>query len=51
LTAYAGIEDRKRALVAGYQLHIPKPVEPAELTSVVAKLAERKAKPTSSSNN
>jgi len=51
LTAYAGIEDRKRALVAGYQLHIPKPVEPAELTSVVAKLAERKAKPTSSSTN
>jgi signal transduction histidine kinase/CheY-like chemotaxis protein len=45
LTAYAGIEDRKRALVAGYQLHIPKPVEPAELTFVVAKLAERNAKP------
>ena len=40
LTAYAGIEDRKRALVAGYQLHIPKPVEPAELTSVVARLAQ-----------
>jgi PAS domain S-box-containing protein len=41
LTAYAGIEDRRRALSAGYQMHVPKPVEPAELTSVVARLAER----------
>jgi len=41
LTAYAGVEDRMRALSAGYQIHIPKPVEPAELTTVVAKLAER----------
>lgn len=41
LTAYAGIEDRRRALSAGYQMHVPKPVEPAELTSVVAGLAER----------
>jgi PAS domain S-box-containing protein len=45
LTAYAGIEDRRRVLLAGYQMHIPKPVEPAELTSVVASLAERNAKP------
>jgi CheY-like chemotaxis protein len=41
LTAYAGVEDRVRVLSAGYQFHIPKPVEPAELTTVVAKLAER----------
>jgi CheY-like chemotaxis protein len=41
LTAYAGIEDRRRALSAGYQMHIPKPVEPAELTRVVASLGER----------
>jgi CheY-like chemotaxis protein len=41
LTAYAGVEDRMRALSAGYQMHIPKPVEPAELTTVVANLAER----------
>jgi CheY-like chemotaxis protein len=40
LTAYAGIQDRRRALSAGYQLHIPKPVEPAELATVVASLAE-----------
>lgn len=45
LTAYAGIEDRRRALSAGYQMHIPKPVEPAELTSAVASLAERYAEP------
>jgi PAS domain S-box-containing protein len=45
LTAYAGIEDRRRVLLAGYQMHIPKPVEPAELTSFLANLAERNAKP------
>jgi len=41
LTAYAGVEDRMRVLAAGYQMHIPKPVEPAELTAVVASLAHR----------
>ncbi|MDT7777812.1 MAG: hypothetical protein QOC99_324 [Acidobacteriota bacterium] len=41
LTAYAGVEDRLRVLSSGYQMHIPKPVEPAELTTVVASLAER----------
>jgi PAS domain S-box-containing protein len=45
LTAYAGVEDRMRALSAGYQMHIPKPVEPAELTTIVANLAERYAMP------
>jgi len=43
LTAFAGVEDRIRALWAGYQIHLPKPVEPAELTLVVAKLAGRHA--------
>ncbi len=41
LTAYARAEDRMRALLAGFQLHVPKPVEPAELTAVVASLAGR----------
>jgi CheY-like chemotaxis protein len=41
LTAYAGIEDRKRILSAGYQMHIPKPIEAAELITIVAGLAER----------
>ena len=48
LTAYAGVEDRMRALSAGYQMHIPKPVEPAELTTAVASLADRYAKPLAS---
>jgi len=33
LTAYAGIDDRKRALAAGYEMHIPKPFVAAELIS------------------
>jgi PAS domain S-box-containing protein len=45
LTAYAGVEDRMRVLSTGYQMHIPKPVEPAELTTVVANLAQRYAVP------
>ena len=40
LTAYAGIEDQKRVFSAGYQMHIPKPVAPADLTTAVAKLAD-----------
>jgi PAS domain S-box-containing protein len=38
LTAYARAEDRQRALAAGYQFHIPKPVEMSELASAVASL-------------
>jgi PAS domain S-box-containing protein len=38
LTAYARAEDRRKALDAGYMMHIPKPVEPAELVAVVANL-------------
>ena len=45
LTAYAGVEDRMRMLSAGYQTHLPKPVEPIELTTVVANLAARHALP------
>ncbi|WP_172642150.1 hybrid sensor histidine kinase/response regulator [Cylindrospermum stagnale] len=41
LTAYATAEDRTQALLAGFQLHIPKPVNPAELAAVVANLAGR----------
>ncbi|MBD2043862.1 response regulator [Microcoleus sp. FACHB-672] len=41
LTAYARAEDRMRAIAAGFQMHIPKPVEPAELATVVASLAGR----------
>ena len=43
LTAFAHPEDRKRALLAGFQTHIAKPVDPAELTAAVASLACRTA--------
>jgi CheY-like chemotaxis protein len=39
LTAYAKAEDRVRALAGGYQVHLSKPVEPAEFVIVVANLA------------
>jgi PAS domain S-box-containing protein len=39
LTAFARSEDRRRALMAGFQLHVSKPVEPAELLAVVANLS------------
>jgi len=42
LTAYARIEDRLRALRAGFQLHLAKPVQPAELITVVGSLAARR---------
>jgi PAS domain S-box-containing protein len=40
LTAYARSEDRTRALLAGYQAHLAKPVEPAELLATIASFAE-----------
>ena len=39
ITAFARSEDRTRALLAGFQMHIAKPVEPAELLASVAVLA------------
>jgi len=42
LTAYAGIENQRRALSAGYQMHIPKPIGPSELVTAVARLTEHK---------
>jgi CheY-like chemotaxis protein/anti-sigma regulatory factor (Ser/Thr protein kinase) len=41
LTAFARSEDSRRALLAGFQMHAAKPVEPAELVSMVAALARR----------
>jgi PAS domain S-box-containing protein len=41
LTAYARLEDRTRALRAGFQMHIPKPLNPTELAAIVASLAGR----------
>lgn len=42
LTAYARVEDRMKVLTAGFHMHVPKPVEPAELLAVIASLANWK---------
>jgi PAS domain S-box-containing protein len=42
LTAYTRIEDRLQALRAGYDMHVPKPVELAELCAVAASVTRRK---------
>jgi CheY-like chemotaxis protein len=42
LTAYARSEDRMRALAAGFTMHVPKPIEPAELMVVIASVVARK---------
>src|SRR5262245_54538412 len=39
LTALARIEDRVKALSAGYQMHVAKPIEPVELVSMIASVA------------
>jgi CheY-like chemotaxis protein len=41
VTAYARVEDRMRILSAGFQIHIPKPINPGELIAVVASLKTR----------
>ena len=41
LTAFARVEDRKRALVAGFQAHMAKPFDVAELVLLVADLVGR----------
>jgi PAS domain S-box-containing protein len=44
LTGYARLEDQRRALAAGYQIFVPKPVELDELASEIARLAGRTGK-------
>jgi PAS domain S-box-containing protein len=41
LTAFARLEDRTRAMLAGYQMHLAKPIEPSELVVAIASLAGR----------
>ncbi len=41
LTAYTRVEDRLHALRAGYDMHVPKPVELAELVAVAASVVRR----------
>jgi CheY-like chemotaxis protein len=42
LTAHASAAHRLRALRAGFQIHLSKPVEPYELAMVVASLVQRR---------
>jgi signal transduction histidine kinase/CheY-like chemotaxis protein len=41
LTAFARSEDRRQAMLAGFDVHVAKPVEPGELVAVVSRLARR----------
>jgi len=41
LTAFGRPEDRIRSLMAGFNIHVSKPVDPDELTAIVASLADR----------
>jgi DNA-binding response OmpR family regulator len=42
LTAYARSEDRVKALQAGFQIHLAKPIDPSELIAAVSSLARRR---------
>ena len=44
LTAYARSEDREAAIAAGFQIHLPKPVEPTVLAGVVANVIQQRLK-------
>ncbi|MGC4005278.1 MAG: ATP-binding protein [Pirellulales bacterium] len=41
LTAYARSEDRRKSLLSGFQAHLTKPVEAAELLTTMSSLADR----------
>ena len=41
VTAYGRIRDRMISLTAGYNMHVPKPVDPGELMTIIASLAGR----------
>jgi signal transduction histidine kinase/ActR/RegA family two-component response regulator len=41
LTAYGRTQDRMLSLTAGYTMHVPKPVDPGELTTIIASVAGR----------
>jgi signal transduction histidine kinase/ActR/RegA family two-component response regulator len=41
LTAYAGAENQHRAALAGFDVHVAKPVEPAQLAALIARLVGR----------
>jgi signal transduction histidine kinase/ActR/RegA family two-component response regulator len=45
VTAYGRMQDRMLSLTAGYSMHVPKPVDPAELTTIIASVAARPSQP------
>jgi CheY-like chemotaxis protein len=45
LTAFARGEDRSRALAAGFDIHVSKPVEPSELVLMLGRLIDQRAAP------
>lgn len=45
LTAYAAEEDSNQAILAGFQLHLPKPIEPTDLVAAIATLTGRVFRP------
>jgi CheY-like chemotaxis protein len=42
ITAFARADDRERALMSGFQMHMAKPVDPLALLSAIARLAGRR---------
>jgi CheY-like chemotaxis protein len=40
VTGYTRAEDRARILAAGFQAHVPKPVDPIELTAAIATITQ-----------
>ena len=49
LTAFARAEDRTKALQSGFEMHLSKPIDPAELVASIATLV-RRSKPRSAGN-
>ena len=43
ITAFARSEDRRRSLLAGFDMHASKPIEPSELLAIITRLATRRA--------
>jgi signal transduction histidine kinase/ActR/RegA family two-component response regulator len=48
LTAYGRPQDRLRSLAVGFNMHVPKPVDPGELTAIIASVARQPVPPRAS---
>ena len=45
VTGHASVENREHAVAVGFQLHVPKPIDPEEPATVMASVANRAAGP------